>query len=191
MGFFDRLKRPVIEPAAPEQPGHVPSYAATPELSLGWYRRDETGENGKAMIGLGWRLFDSNGVMIWNEDPECERAGVFMVLSVAGVSHRPGALDNPAFALGRRVVLVREPANQYDHNAVSVWDEAKTVQLGFLPRAIAATFAPLLDSGDGRAAMVVWEHRDTKGTRLGVNLLTAPPPVMDHLCRDLAPPETR
>ena len=62
MGFFDRLKRPVIEPAAPEQPAHVPSYAATPELSLGWYRRDETGKDGKAMIGLGWRLFDSNGV---------------------------------------------------------------------------------------------------------------------------------
>jgi hypothetical protein len=39
--------------------------------------------------------------------------------------------------------------------------------------------------------MVVWEHRDTKGTRLGVSLLTAPPPVMDHPCRDLAPPETR
>jgi hypothetical protein len=89
------------------------------------------------------------------------------------------------------VALVREPANQYDHNAVSVWDEAKTGQLGYLPRAIAATFAPLLDSGDGRAAMVVWEHRDTKGTRLGVSLLTAPPPVMDHPCRDLAPPETR
>jgi hypothetical protein len=87
MGFFDRLKRPVIEPTAPVQPAHVPSYAATPELSLGWYRRDETGENGKEMIGLGWRLFDSNGVMVWNEDPECERAGVFMVLSVAGVSH--------------------------------------------------------------------------------------------------------
>jgi hypothetical protein len=48
------------------------------------------------------------------------------------------------------VALVREPANQYDHNAVSVWDEAKTVQLGYLPRAIAATFAPLLDSGDGQ-----------------------------------------
>ena len=191
MGFFDRLKRPVIEPAAPEQPAHVPSYAATPELSLGWYRRDETGKDGKAMIGLGWRLFDSNGVMVWNEDPECERAGVFMVLSVAGVSYRPEALDNPAFALGRRVALVREPGNQYDHNAVGVWDEEKSVQLGFLPRAIVATFAPLLDSGDGRAAMVVWEHRDTKGNRLGVNLLTAPPQVMDHLCRDLATPETR
>lgn len=123
--------------------------------------------------------------MVWNEDPECERVGVFMVLSVAGVAYRPEALGHPAFALGRRVALVREPANQYDQNAVSVWDEAKTIQLGFLPRTIAATFAPLLDAGDVRAAMVVWEHRDTEGTRLGVNLLTAPPQVLDHLCRDL------
>jgi hypothetical protein len=107
------------------------------------------------------------------------------------VSHRPKALDSPAFALGRRVALVREPTNQYDPNAVAVWDEAETVQLGFLPREIAARFAPLLDSGQARAAIVVWEHRDTDGTRLGVNLLTAPPPVIDHLSRDMAPPETR
>jgi hypothetical protein len=72
---------------------------------------------------------------------------------------------------------------------VGVWDEAQTIQLGYLPRAIAATFAPLLDSGDARAAMVVWEHRATQGTRLGVNLLTAPPQVLDHLCRDLTGPE--
>lgn len=191
MGFLDRLRRPAIEPAIADHPGQVPADAASPQLSLGWYRRDETAKDGTAMVGLGWRLFDGNGVMVWNEDAECERAGIFQVLSVAGVSYRPEALDSPAFALGRRVALVREPTNQYDRNAVAVWDDAKTIQLGYLPRAIAATFAPLLDSGDARAAMVVWEHRDTQGTRLGVNLLTAPPLVLDHLCGDLTRPGSR
>jgi hypothetical protein len=191
MGFLDRLKRPTVQPAAPDLAPDGHSYASNPPLSLGWYRRDETGEDGTEMVGLGWRLFDSDGVMVWTEDPVCERAGVFMVLKVAGVTYRPEALDSPAFALGRRVALVREPTNQYDRNAVAVWDDAETVQLGFLPREIAAMFAPLLDSGDTRAAMVVWEHRDTDGARLGVNLLTAPPPVLDHLCRDLEPPDAR
>jgi hypothetical protein len=190
MGFLDRLRRPAIEPAASEHSGQVPAYTTNPELSLGWYRRDETGANDKPMVGLGWRLFNDNGAMVWNEDPECERAGIVQVLSVAGVTYRPEAVDHPAFALGRRVALVREPTNHYDANAVGVWDEAKTIQLGYLPRAIAAMFAPLLDSGDARAAMVVWEHRDTQGTRLGVNLLTAPPLVLDHLCRDLTRTES-
>lgn len=189
MGFVDRLKRPAVKPGASGHP-QVAAYTTNPQLSLGWYRRDETGENHKPMVGLGWRLFNEGGVMVWDEDPECQRAGIVQVLSVAGVTYRPEALDHPAFALGRRVALVREPTNQYDRNAVGVWDEAMTIQLGYLPQAVAPTFASLLDAGDARAAMVVWEHRDTRGTRLGVNLLTAPPQVMDHLCRDLTRPES-
>jgi hypothetical protein len=85
MGFLDRPKRPTVQPAAPDQTADVHSYASNPRLSLGWQRRDETGRDGLEMVGRGWRLFDGNGVMAWNEDPVCERAGVFQVLSVAGV----------------------------------------------------------------------------------------------------------
>ena len=115
-----------------------------------------------------------------------------MVLSVAGVSYRPEALDNPAFASVAEWRWCASRGNQYDHNAVGVWGLKRSrSSWGSRHAVIVATFASLLDSGDGRATMVVWEHKDTKGNRLGVNLLTAPPQVMDHLCRDLATPETR
>jgi hypothetical protein len=45
-------------------------------------------------------------------------------------------------------VLIRNPANQYDGNAVEVHVPALGQQIGHLPRDVAATVAPLLDAGD-------------------------------------------
>jgi HIRAN domain len=65
---------------------------------------------------------------------------------VAGVSLRPEALDDPSFDPGRKLLLVPEPDNPHDPNAVAVWNEERTVQLGYVPREV----APEL-SGDERA----------------------------------------
>jgi hypothetical protein len=65
---------------------------------------------------------------------------------VAGVTFRPGAVDDPSFDPGRRVALVPEPDNEHDPNAVAVWNEERTVQAGYVPREV----APEL-SGDEQA----------------------------------------
>jgi HIRAN domain len=65
---------------------------------------------------------------------------------VAGVSFRPEALDDPSFDPGRKLLLVPEPDNPHDPNAVAVWNEERTLQLGYVPREV----APEL-SGDERA----------------------------------------
>ena len=56
------------------------------------------------------------------------------VVAVAGVSFRAEALPDASFDPGRRVVLVREPENEHDPNAVAIWNEEQTLQLGYVPR---------------------------------------------------------
>ncbi len=63
------------------------------------------------------------------------------VIPVAGVSFRPDALGDPAFAPGRRLALVREPDNPHDPHALAIWDEERRVQVGYVPRDVAAELA--------------------------------------------------
>ncbi len=59
------------------------------------------------------------------------------VVPVAGVSYRLDALDDPSFDPGRKLALVAEPENEHDSNAVGIWNDARTLQLGYVPAAIA------------------------------------------------------
>ncbi len=63
------------------------------------------------------------------------------VVPAAGVSFRPEALGDPSFDPGRRLALVREPDNEHDPNAVAIWNEERTVQLGYVPRVVAPELA--------------------------------------------------
>src|SRR5262245_4913766 len=60
------------------------------------------------------------------------------VVPVAGVSFRPEALGESGFDPGRRLALVPEPDNEYDPNATGIWNEERTIQIGFVPREVAA-----------------------------------------------------
>ena len=55
-----------------------------------------------------------------------------LVLPVAGVSYRVEALPDPSFDPGRRLALVPEPENE--PNAVGIWNEERTLQVGYVPR---------------------------------------------------------
>jgi hypothetical protein len=68
------------------------------------------------------------------------------VVPVAGISFRPGAVEDESFAPGRRLALVPEPENEHDPNAVAIWNEQRTRQAGYVPRDV----APEL-SGDEQA----------------------------------------
>ena len=82
--------------------------------------------------GGGFRLRDAaTGERVEWEDPRIR------VVPVAGVSFRPGAVDDPSFDPGKRVALVPEPDNEHDPNAVGIWNEARTLQAGYVPREVA------------------------------------------------------
>jgi HIRAN domain len=90
------------------------------------------------------------------------------VVKLAGASYRGEALQDDAFAPGRRLALVREPENEHDPNAVGVWDAARRLQAGYVP----AEVAPELH-GDEQAVSL-WEFRGDDGQRIGLRVLLAP-----------------
>ena len=59
------------------------------------------------------------------------------VVPVAGVTFRPGAVEDESFEPGRRLSLVREPDNEHDPNAVAVWNAERSLQAGYVPRDVA------------------------------------------------------
>ena len=99
--------------------------------------------------------------MRWND----ERV---RVVKLAGASYRADALQDDAFAPGRRLTLVPEPENEHDSNAVAIWDAERRLQGGYVP----ADVAPEL-RGDEQAVSL-WEFRDEHGRRIGLRVLLAP-----------------
>lgn len=106
----------------------------------------------------GYRLRDAaTGERVRWEDPRIR------VVAVAGVSYRAEALPDASFDPGRRLALVPEPENQHDPNAVAIWNESRTLQVGYVPRETAAELA-----GDEQAVSL-WRVEG------GLRVLIAPP----------------
>jgi HIRAN domain-containing protein len=97
-----------------------------------------------------------------SEDPRIH------VIPVAGVSYRLDALQDDAFAPGRRLALVPEPDNEHDSHAIAVWDEGQHLQAGYVP----ADVARELDS-EAWQAVSLREFHDG-GKRAGLRILLAP-----------------
>jgi hypothetical protein len=71
------------------------------------------------------------------------------VVPVAGVSYRVDVLGDETFDPGRRLSLVPEPDNEFDPHAIAIWNEQRTLQVGYVPRET----APEL-SGDEQAVSI-------------------------------------
>ncbi|HZP73737.1 MAG TPA: HIRAN domain-containing protein [Gaiellaceae bacterium] len=85
------------------------------------------------------------------------------VIAVAGVSFRPDDVANGSFDPGARLVLVREPDNEHDPNAIGIWNESRTLQAGYVPREVAPELA-----GD-ELAVSLWRFGE------GLRVLLVPP----------------
>jgi hypothetical protein len=77
------------------------------------------------------------------------------------VSFRSEAVADSSFDPGARLALVREPDNEHDPNAIAVWNEARTLQAGYVPREVAGELAgdelavSLWRAGEGLRVLVV------------------------------------
>jgi hypothetical protein len=98
---------------------------SSPERLRRWLERSRDGR--------GYHLRDAatEEPVRW-EDPRIR------VVAAAGVSFRPESLENASFDPGRRLALVAEPDNEHDPNAVAIWNVDRTLQLGYVPREVAA-----------------------------------------------------
>ena len=113
--------------------------------------------------GAGFRLRNAaTGELVRGEDPRIR------VIKVAGVSYRIDALQDAAFAPGRRLALVAEPDNEHDPHAIGVWDSERRVQAGYVPAEIAREL-----EADEWQAVTLWEFFE-EGSRGGLRVLLAP-----------------
>jgi HIRAN domain-containing protein len=81
----------------------------------------------------GYHLRDAaTGDPVRWEDPRLR------VVAVAGVTFRPGNVEDASFDPGSRLALVQEPENEHDPNAVAIWNREQTLQAGYVPRETAA-----------------------------------------------------
>src|SRR2546429_1556588 len=113
--------------------------------------------------GAGFRLRDAaTGELVRGEDPRLR------VIKVAGVSYRLDALQDDAFAPGRRLALVPEPENEHDAHAIGIWDDERRLQAGYVPAEVARQLEAV-----NWQAVSLWEFVEG-GQRLGLRVLLAP-----------------
>ena len=111
----------------------------------------------------GYRLRDAaTEEVVRYEDPRIR------VIKVAGISYRLDAVQDDAFAPGKRLALVPEPDNEHDPNAIGVWDAERRLQAGYVPAETAAG----LDAEAWQAVSLL-EYFD-EGRRAGLRVLLAP-----------------
>ena len=113
--------------------------------------------------GSGYRLRDAvTEELLREDDPRIH------VIHVAGVSYRADALQEEAFAPGRRLSLVPEPDNEHDPHAIGIWDAERRVHVGYVP----ADVASQLDADRLQAVSLREFFED--GRRAGLRVLLAP-----------------
>ncbi|MFV2062163.1 MAG: HIRAN domain-containing protein [Chloroflexota bacterium] len=99
----------------------------------------------------------------------CRLSDVVGVSSYDGLTHR-------SLEIGQRVLLRPEPANVADRNAIAVWIEDGSQQVGYLPRDVAAQVTSEAQRRRaGYGAFVACEQRETKSReRRGLTILLGP-----------------
>jgi len=180
MGFLKRfLGGPAPAAQAADETVPIPHHFS---LVLGELRIaaefHETREPGDPMYSQGYvmtgprggqyGLFSDAVLVPW------ERAGLVLA-NVAGVTHYSRALQALEFVPGREVTLVPEPDNKHDRNAVAVWDDRRTMQLGYVPREVAAGLR-----FNGHRGYVFREYREIRSNRRqGLKLVLGPGLALD------------
>lgn len=96
-----------------------------------------------------------------------------VLFQLAGGTYHPEEMRKHSFAAGRAVVLIPEPDNPHDANAIAVWNAERDASVGYVPhslsRQLAATF-----KGDSRGGLIVQEWKRGH-QRVGLTILTAGP----------------
>lgn len=122
---------------------------------------------------------DATGLLVSPTDRRLARAGVF-VSQLRGEAYRPASCKAGDFEPGSPVRLVREPANEFDPNAVAVYDHTGQHMAAYVNRQKARTLARLMDSGKPIEAVSI------RGTGPGVAcdqvaIVAASPEVLRRL----------
>ena len=142
---------------------------------------------GESMLRL---CEDKTGMLVSPDDRRLPRAGVY-VSQLRGVAFHQLGCKAGDFHPGARVRLVREPDNEFDPDAVAVYDDTGQHLAAYVNNQRARLLSRLIDSGEPIEAVSI------RGTEPGrpcdqVAVLAASPDVLRRLLEprpaDLPPP---
>ena len=88
---------------------------------------------------------------------------------IAGVSFNGRQAYVKNLSIGDPLMLLREPGNQYDQNAIKI-TTIEGMQIGYIRAKLAAELAPLMDKGSKFTCKVL-EVTGGKGKNLGCNII--------------------
>ena len=128
---------------------------------------------------------DSTGLLVRPTDRRLPYASVY-VSQLRGEYYHQAACQTGDFSPGQPVRLVREPTNEFDRNAVAVYDVTGAHLAAYVNKQKARLLARLIDGGEVLTAISI------RGTRPGVEceqiaILAAQPAVLSRL-REPRPP---
>ncbi len=122
---------------------------------------------------------DSTGLLLGPTDRRLSSIGIY-VSQLRGERYYSAACRMGDFRPGRPVALHREPDNEFDSNALVVFDESGTHLAAYVNKQKARSLSNLIDSGTELRAISI------RGTASGkpcdqVAILAASPHVVAHL----------
>lgn len=123
-----------------------------------------------------------NGILPNKASGQIYKLGVF-TCSLRGGSHYEKALRAADTRPLRPAMLVREPGNQYDRNAVAI-HAPNAGLIGYVNKQNAARLAKHMDSGEEYSAMFTCGNAPGAGNGNPVALLIAPTNVMTTIMRN-------
>jgi hypothetical protein len=91
-------------------------------------------------------------------------------IGVAGETYHIDDLQADSFRPPARLMLVPEPTNRYDPNAIAVWDAAKRYQAGYIPGSEAKRIGGRIRKGQIVECLSIWETI-VNGKRVSLRML--------------------
>lgn len=122
---------------------------------------------GAAVVGFGYGLRDvSTGAPLPPGDPSLPQRGVHVVDMIA-LDQYPHAMRDPSFDPGHVLALVPDHGQG---GAVGVWNEARQIQVGWLPGTAATIVNETLARGWSQHAVSLWAQRTPDNARTGLRI---------------------
>jgi hypothetical protein len=157
---------PSVYPRLTVQAGPVSEVALVTE----WWRSPDGDVESRDLRFLG-----PSGIWRDGDDlPRSLRAAGCSITNVAGATRHAG-IAHPTLNVGCAVSLLPEPSGPSGQRVVGVWTADRVLQVGYLPREVAATMATNDHRGSVYGALVAAEYRRVgSNEQVGLKLLIGP-----------------
>jgi hypothetical protein len=95
---------------------------------------------------------------------------------VAGTAYGKEHLQDSAFSPGKHLVILPDPSNPMDPEALAVWDSTHKLHIGYIPKDCSSKMKKRMIGEEGFTYISMWEEKEGK-VRVGLRVLVVAPNV--------------